>query len=854
MRRLLLIAGGVTGIAILVAAAIVGYAYFNLDSIIAANRTRLLDRASAAIGRPIEAADIKATLGWGVAIDVTGVKLDDDPAFSQQPFVEAGAVFLKVELLPLLHKRIRITELVVRQPQIRIIRDASGALNVSTLAKKRVGSAGNPTEPSAASPPGRGASPNLATSAPRPVRAATVRNVAIANFTIEDGRVYYVDQQAGGAAVRVNAVNLKVTHFNLARPFDVALNLAALGDRKNLEVSGTAGPIVKDGAIDTDAIPLNLEASIGPLTLAQLRSVPQLAKALPSALAISDDIKLQAKMTGTLDAVSFDAAGDLSSNHVAYAPIFDKPAGTTLKFTAHGARTAGKMAVRQAKVALADLQANLTDIDIAKGGLRARVDTNRFDVAPIARMIARAQRYNPTGAAEVHTAVTFMDSKPKLSGTVALTNVNAAEPNGKTPPISDLNGTIRIAGNTANAGPLTFKLGSGSAQLQASIDSIVPLHASYQLSADKITVAELVPSRKNAGDENLVRVSASGMVGNVGGALAGSTKLSAASGLLSNVPFTTLALDANYGGERITVNSMTFSAFSGSIGAAGMATVGATRAFNFKIDAQNIDMQAALESQHSKAADTIRGSLTGNLQIAGQGTGLDQVKPTMRGAGRARMGKGKLIGVNIVGQALRKVDDVPEIGALVPAAVVANHPELFKSPDTDIQDASLTFTIFGPRITSHDLVARSTDYSIFADGWFDLDKDLDLAAKILMSRPFSGELVAAKHNVSYLTNSDGDVEIPLRVSGHLPHPIIAPNLAIIAQRAATHAVRGRVGEMIQKNGLGKLLKKNGLGGLLGGLGGGNNDTGGGADATPSPTGGGSDGSGSLRNPFKGLFH
>jgi hypothetical protein len=148
--------------------------------------------------------------------------------------------------------------------------------------------------------------------------------------------------------------------------------------------------------------------------------------------------------------------------------------------------------------------------------------------------------------------------------------------------------------------------------------------------------------------------------------------------------------------------------------------------------------------------------------------------------------------------------------------VVANHPELFQSPDTDIKEASLTFQIAGPRIISHDIVVQSTDYSIFGDGWFDLDKNLDLTAKIKMSQAFSSELVGAKHNVVYLTNPKGEVVIPLRVSGQLPHPAVVPDIGVIAQRAAAHAVQGKIGELLQKNGVGGILKKNGLGGLLGG--------------------------------------
>src|ERR1019366_7528929 len=150
MRRLLLIVGGVIGVAILIVVALVGYAYLNLNSIIAANRARLLDRVSAAVGRPIEAGEIKASLGRGVGIEVTGVKLADDAAFSQLPFVQAADVFLKVELLPLLHKEIKVTELVLKQPQIRIIRSTSGTMNLSTISKKGASATGNLTQPGAA--------------------------------------------------------------------------------------------------------------------------------------------------------------------------------------------------------------------------------------------------------------------------------------------------------------------------------------------------------------------------------------------------------------------------------------------------------------------------------------------------------------------------------------------------------------------------------------------------------------------------------------------------------------------------------------------------------------------------------
>ena len=174
------------------------------------------------------------------------------------------------------------------------------------------------------------------------------------------------------------------------------------------------------------------------------------------------------------------------------------------------------------------------------------------------------------------------------------------------------------------------------------------------------------------------------------------------------------------------------------------------------------------------------------------------------------MTNGKLVGVNVGGQALKKVQNLPAIGNLVPDAVIKNHPELFANPDTDIQIASLTFVLEGPRITSHDIKVQTVDYNLLGDGWFDMDKNIDLAARIVLSPQFSQELIAQKKEVAYVANKDGQIDIPLQVVGQLPKPQVLPNVTELAQRAGTNAVQAQG----QKY-LGKVFGKKGLPGGLG---------------------------------------
>jgi hypothetical protein len=217
------------------------------------------------------------------------------------------------------------------------------------------------------------------------------------------------------------------------------------------------------------------------------------------------------------------------------------------------------------------------------------------------------------------------------------------------------------------------------------------------------------------------------------------------------------------------------------------------------------------------------------------------MKPTMKGDGRLVLTNGKLIGVNVGGSALKKVQNLPAIGDLVPMAVVQNHPELFSNPDTDIQIASLSYVLAGPRITSHDIKVQTVDYNLLGDGWFDMDKNVDMTANIVLSPQFSKELIEQKQQVAYVANRDGQIDIPLQISGQLPKPSILPNVTELAQRAGTHAVQAQG----QKY-LGKVFGKKGLPGGLGKLFG--TDSGDGSDGSGNDSGNGAPAGGSNPPP------
>ena len=224
MRRVIVVAAAIVGAVVIFAGAILFYAATNLNSIIAERRQTILDKVSTALGRQVHADDIKVSLGWGILADVTGVQVADDPDISKKPFIEASNVYTRLQLMPLLARRIEVTEVVLDKPVIRIVQTRDGTFNVSTLGRKKV----HTEEESGGGEGGKGGGANEESPMAEAGRApAALGSLLVQNFSINDGTLIFQTEGAPESST-VNAIDLKVRDFGFNAPFTVAVTFAAL--------------------------------------------------------------------------------------------------------------------------------------------------------------------------------------------------------------------------------------------------------------------------------------------------------------------------------------------------------------------------------------------------------------------------------------------------------------------------------------------------------------------------------------------------------------------------------------------------------------------------------------------------
>ncbi|GEM_PF-5658659 len=317
--------------AILITAAITAYAAYNLSALISHNKNRILSRVSHALGRPVTVDAIKAKIGLGLAIEIDGVKIADDPAFSRDPFFAAKQTSLDVEFLPLLRGQVKVRQLEFTQPVVRVLRRADGKLNLDTLGEN--GATGAP------------ATHRNAGNAMRAIIWAIAREISIKALNIDQGSVYYHDSTAAGVPLQITHLSIEMAGFHTGSPFDLEVKTALFSEEPNLQVSGKMGPMLRHGVVDIAGAPLNLKFSAGPLTVDNLRTLLAPGELIPVTVSMPDPVFAAGTVTGTLAEFQLAADASLATYRIVYRSVSNQPGNPPLTMNLSG-KTAVEGALR----------------------------------------------------------------------------------------------------------------------------------------------------------------------------------------------------------------------------------------------------------------------------------------------------------------------------------------------------------------------------------------------------------------------------------------------------------------------------------------------------------------------------
>jgi uncharacterized protein YhdP len=395
----------------------------------------------------------------------------------------------------------------------------------------------------------------------------------------------------------------------------------------------------------------------------------------------------------------------------------------------------------------------------------------------------------------------------QLSGSGALQNVTL-KPATFTKPLQVRTANIQFAQNSMNLTNLNASLGSTNATGNMSVTNFTSPHITFALNADKVNVTELeqitggspAPAQKRAGNGWSLIPSAEAAPASPPGMLdkaTGNGTLAVGTITYEQTVLTNVHSNVALNRGVVQLNPLTSNIFGGQ--QSGSITIDTrpnpmTYAANIKL--ANADANQMMSSV-SSVKNTIYGTLgaTTNVTFATPPSG--DVAQTLNGTVAFTLANGKIMKLDLPSE----LSKIGKFGGTSAKGYTA------------VSQMSGTFNVHQGVAQTNDLKAALDIGTMAATGTINLvNQGLNMHVTAVLNKGFSqsvgGTGVGGYLNTA-LANKNGELVIPVLVTGSMDHPIVAPDLDQIAKMKVNNLLPTAAGVLNGKGG--------NLGGLVGGL-------------------------------------
>ena len=732
--------------------------------------------------REVDFQRIEMTILTGLGAEIRGLRISDNPAFSQGDFLRLESLQLQVQILPLIRKQIKVKKIVLKQPVIRLARNAKGAFSfddLMTSEKKASTKKPLPSKEKAKQKEGGPQGPSML--------AALLVN----ELEIQKGKILYIDEMLlpGASPISIEGLDLKVEDVSLQYPIsiEVAANITE-SPGTNFHLEGTVGPVGEE--LQLKKMPLDIRVSFQTPTVESLKYfIPEgmplqvfsgslsinleaqgslgekiVSKSnielqdlvfhqrredgsdersgnLPEDLQIEGPVEINLQSSGSQKKFHIETKVDMNAMKIQYGDQFQKPAGMPLSVVWKADKEAECLNIRELQLILHHL------LMTAPG------------------------------------KITIKEEKPHFDFLL------------QTRPVS-LEGWDTIV-------PLLFPYQiRGSFSLRSSLRG-TPQDASFKVQASSERLGFDIPP---LGDQKQAAVTGHGVVESVNikvqgkkraDGIGGSGKLEIEKGEILSVSFERLSSNLQYTRDQLKIAGLELKAIQGTIQCSGSYEP-ANGNWSFEPVFKGIEVGKALNNL-TEYKDSFSGRLSGRFEVRGSTKG--DKKHTMHTNGEFRLSQGELKNFNLAESVLDALFDLRGVARFLPEqqnGIKKHDTTRFDSLDGELEITGKTLNF--KTLQLHNIhTSKATDSIAILKGKCSMDDNsLDLQGKLILSKRHSQELAGKADVLEALFDQEKRIVLPITIKGSIQKPVPFLHKEYVLEALTKHYTRKAVDKGIKE--------------------------------------------------------
>ena len=754
---------------------------YNFDSVIASYKDRIIAVAERRTGRTVAFDRIAVNFRGGIVVRIRGLSLAEDPAFGAGHFLRAPDVRLNLRLHPL-KRRISITRVRLGRPVVRIMRDARGVYNFSSLGSRMAATRRSSPSWSFPAVSAALAAPAGPESGPpsRPGGLAGLAvDLAVERVEVSGGTVTYRGH-GQQRQVEIRKLDLDVDGLTTDRPFRTELAAAFLSDKQNLRFNGLVGPLGRHPR--ANAVPVDGSLDIARLSWQALRrALPRMDRNWPKALDLAGSLKAEGvAVKGTLEELDVAGTLDLTDSELKYAGVLNKPRSMVLRVETEARVTAGGIAAKRLDATLDRVALKgRGDLDFGSPAtLDLSLNVGSTELGGLHRWAPVLAGYGLSGRASATAEVAARldgESVPRIHGTAALRKASAGIP-AWDKRLEGLSAAVDFSNRGATFRQLSVRIGRTRLVGRVTVESLAPIAMTYRLASPSLRLQDLGLHPDGAVLEG---ARGSGRMGRRGGP-SWEGSLTAARGVFLGLDVADMALRFAVRRPWLAIGPLRFKTLGGWLDGNGrMQLGGAAPRFEAAGRLRGIDVRQSLAG--IAGFPDVEGAMDADFSVAGQGRTWKAVKPTLRGTARAAVTGGRVLDFNLGERELQGVTGIKGLTALFSRGIKDKYPHIFGTETAAFQRIDTELRAAAGKIVVNRITFRARDYDIASKGWVGLDGDTNLDGLLTVSEDLSSDLLPGSRPAP-ITNDKGEIEVPFTLRGTIPALKLRPRLEPIPLR------------------------------------------------------------------------